>query len=134
MPGTTITSERVLVDVTSKPAAAPYSSAAVWAELVWTSGALPVEPDGSVADDFGQQVRTALANLEDSLRAAGADWSTVLKVNGYVADIDELPTLNEIYNAVVAGHGAPARTTVEVTRFRNGVKVEFDAVAFRRRD
>jgi 2-iminobutanoate/2-iminopropanoate deaminase len=132
MPDTSITADRVLVDVASKSSAAPYSSAAVWADLVWTSGALPVEPDGTVAKDFARQVRAALSNLEESLHAAGACWSSVLKVNGYVADIELLPLLNEVYNAIVIPHGAPARTTVEVSRFRNGVQVEFDAIAVRR--
>jgi 2-iminobutanoate/2-iminopropanoate deaminase len=126
-----VSTDRVLVDVASKGPSAPYSSAAVWADLVWTSGALPVEPDGAIAKDFAQQVRTALSNLEESLHVAGARWSSVLKVNGFVADIELLPVLNEVYNDIVLPHGAPARTTVEVSRFRNGVQVEFDAVAVR---
>lgn len=135
MSSTNGTVARQLVDVASKPGTAPYSSAVVLGDLVWTSGALPVQADGSVAEDFAAQVRTALANLEESLRVAGAEWSTVVKINGYVADIDKLPILNEVYDSVVTVHGAPARTTVEVSRFRGGViGVEFDAVAYRTRD
>lgn len=124
--------ERELIKLESTPASAPYSAAVTFGDLVWTSGALPIEPDGSVSDDFATQVRTALTNLATSLRAAGADWSTVLKINGYVADIEQLPALNEVYTEVVAADGAPARTTVEVSRFRGKTLVEFDAVAYRR--
>ncbi|MFC9363003.1 RidA family protein [Rhodococcus sp. NPDC057014] len=124
--------ERELVRLESTPATAPYSAAAALGDLVWTSGALPVEADGTTSEDFSTQVRTALSNLETSLRAAGADWSTVLKINGYVADIEKLPELNEVYTSVVTVHGAPARTTVEVSRFRGRTAVEFDAVAHRR--
>lgn len=124
--------ERELVRLESTPAAAPYSAASVFRDIVWTAGALPIEADGSVSDDFATQVRSALANLERSLRAAGADWSTVLKINGYVADIEQLPVLNEVYMSVVGAHGSPARTTVEVPRFRGATLVEFDAVAHRR--
>ncbi|MER6528665.1 RidA family protein [Streptomyces sp. NPDC001508] len=123
---------RELIQLDSTPQNAPYSAGVALGELVWTSGALPIESDGSVADDFATQVRAALRNLETYLEAAGADWSTVVKVNGYVADIDQLPTLNEVYTEVVCRDGAPARTTVEVSRFRGAVKVEFDAVAHRR--
>lgn len=126
------TRERELIQLESTPATAPYSAAAVLGDLVWTSGALPVESDGSVSEDFTTQVRTALRNLEASLRAAGADWSTVLKINGYVADIHQLPALNEVYTETVCGAGKPARTTVEVPRFRGLTQVEFDAVAYRR--
>lgn len=125
--------ERELFRLESTPATAPYSAAVALRDLVWTSGALPVEQDGSVSEDFSTQVRTALANLESSLRAAGADWSTVLKINGYVADIEQLPALNEVYASVVLATGAPARTTVEVSRFRGRTLVEFDAVAYRSR-
>lgn len=124
--------ERNIVRLEHVPEGAPYSSAVAFGDLVWTSGALPVEADGSVSADFVTQVRTALRNLEASLKAAGADWSTVLKVNGYVSDIEQLPALNEVYTAVVCRDGAPARTTVEVCRFRGTTQVEFDAVAFRR--
>lgn len=128
----TITTERQLVRLDQTPADAPYSAAAVLGDLVWTSGALPTEPSGEVSEDFGTQVRTALRNLEASLRAAGADWGTVLKVNGYVSDIERLPEMNAVYAEVVLPHGAPARTTVEVSRFRGRTMVEFDAVAVRR--
>lgn len=124
--------ERELIRLDTIPAGAPYSAAVAFGELVWTSGALPVEADGSVSEDFATQVRIALENLGASLRAAGADWSTVLKINGYVSDIEQLPTLNEVYTTIVTAAGAPARTTVEVSRFRGRAKVEFDAVAYRR--
>lgn len=125
--------ERELITLASTPPTAPYSAAVALGDLVWTSGALPVEADGSVSDDFETQVRTALTNLETSLHAAGADWSTVVKINGYVADIAQLPALNEVYTSVVCVHGAPARTTVEVSKFRGKTRVEFDAVAYRNR-
>lgn len=119
------------ITLASTPAGAPYSSAVAFGELVWTSGALPTRSDGSVPESFAEQVRTALDNLHDFLTAAGADWSSVVKINGYVADIEQLPTLNEIYTDVVCRDGSPARTTVEVSRFRGKTQVEFDAVAFR---
>jgi 2-iminobutanoate/2-iminopropanoate deaminase len=122
---------RELVTLDSTPATAPYSAAAALGDLVLTSGALPVAADGTVPADFPEQVRIALLNLEASLKAAGADWSTTLKINGYVDDIELLPQLNEVYGQIVTVHGEPARTTVEVSRFRNGVHVEFDAIAHR---
>jgi 2-iminobutanoate/2-iminopropanoate deaminase len=123
---------RELMRLASTPPDAPYSSAVAYGDLVWTSGALPIEADGTVSEDFGTQVRTALRNLEASLHLADADWSTVLKINGYVRDIEQLPALNKVYREVVATAGAPARTTVEVSRFRGRTQVEFDAVAHRR--
>lgn len=126
------TTGRELVRLEATPASAPYSNAAVFGDLVFTAGALPTDADGNVPESFAEQVRQALANLESYLQAAGADWDTVLKVNGYVSDIEKLPELNEVYVRVVGGAGLPARTTVEVARFRGATQVEFDAVAHRR--
>ncbi|WP_216589137.1 RidA family protein [Streptomyces brasiliscabiei] len=123
---------RELISLASTPATAPYSPAVALGDLVWTSGALPTQPDGSCPADFTDQVRAALANLEQQLKAAGADFSTVLKINGYVSDIERLPELNKVYDDVVNVHGKPARTTVEVSRFRGRVQVEFEAVAHRK--
>ncbi|MFD5128876.1 RidA family protein [Streptomyces olindensis] len=123
---------RELIRLESTPATAPYSAAVALGDLVWTSGALPTQPDGSCPADFTDQVRAALANLEEQLKAAGADFTTVLKINGYVADIERLPELNKVYEAIVNVHGKPARTTVEVSRFRGQVQVEFEAVAHRK--
>lgn len=107
----------------------PYSAAAIAGNIVWTSGALPIDERGATPSDFREQVRLALGNLERSLRLAGAGWSTVLKINAYVLDIEKLPELNEIYAAVVTESGKPARTTVQVAKFRGDYQVEFDAVA-----
>lgn len=126
-------SRRHLIGADPSPASAPFSPAVVVGDLVWTSGALPIDADGNTPSAFTEQVRLALGNLDRALRAAGADWSTVVKINGYVADIERLPELNAVYREIVAVHGAPARTTVEVPKFRGSVLVEFDAVAVRAR-
>ncbi|MBL1119837.1 RidA family protein [Streptomyces sp. 110] len=123
---------RELIRLASTPQGAPYSAAVAFGEMVPTSGALPVEPNGTVADDFATQVRTALRDFETHLEAAGADRSTLVKINAYVADIDQLPTLNEVYIEVMCRAGASARASGEVSRFRGATKVEFDAVAYRR--
>lgn len=122
---------RELVRTDDAPTTAPYSPAVAYGELVWTSGALPTEADGAVPAEFAGQVRAALANLGTSLRMAGADWSTVIKITGYIADIEHLPVLNEIYAETVLPHGAPARTTVQVAGFRGSFLIEFESVAHR---
>ncbi|MDO5696438.1 MAG: RidA family protein [Dermatophilus congolensis] len=121
-----------LVRLPSTPAAAPYSNASVLDRLIFTAGVLPVRGDGTTPDEFADQVRQALGNLEQVLAAAGADWGSVLKVNGYVTDIQRLPELNAVYTEVLGIDALPPRTTVEVPRFRGATMVEFDAVAYRR--
>lgn len=122
---------RTLVRVDESMTRAPYASAAIVGNQVWTSGAVPARHDGSVPREFKSQVRTALENLEASLKAAGADFGSVVKITGYVANIRSLPDLDEVYVEMVGPYGLPPRTIVEVAGFRGKCLVEFDAVAVR---
>jgi 2-iminobutanoate/2-iminopropanoate deaminase len=107
----------------------PYTPARVHGEVIWTSGQLPVKEDGHVPDLFEEQCEVALDNLERTVREAGGDLSTVVKVNVYIADIENIPSLNAVYSRYFPAHAFPARTTVEVAGFRGKTMVEIDAVA-----
>lgn len=109
------------------PSAPPYSRAVVFRDLVWTSGHLPVGDDGSTPDDFSHQVELTLDNLERTLNEAGASRSTLLKVSVYLADINDLGELNDIYRRRLDGRAT--RTTVQIAAFRGSKRIEIDAVA-----
>jgi reactive intermediate/imine deaminase len=107
-----------------------YSHAMRFGELVFTSGQLPVRPDGTHTADrpFEEQARQVLANLLAALRAAGAKPQDILKVTVYIAGVDFWPRFNAIY-AEVMGEARPARTVVPVPELHYGYLVEIDAVA-----
>lgn len=107
-----------------------YSHAMRFGELVFSSGQLPVRPDGSHAADrpFEDQARQALANMLATLRAAGAEPRNILKVTVYIAGVDLWPRFNAVY-AEVMGEARPARTVVPVPELHYGYLVEIDAVA-----
>jgi 2-iminobutanoate/2-iminopropanoate deaminase len=105
------------------------SSAARYGDLVWTAGQVPVGPDGTVPEDFGDQVRLTLDNLEKVLEGAGASLGTLLKVNAFLASLEDSEVYNRIYLERFAGHERPPRTTVEVGRFPSGIRLEIEAVA-----
>ncbi|GAB3288276.1 RidA family protein [Parasphingorhabdus pacifica] len=109
--------------------AAPLMSpAVVYGDLVWTSGQLPTDAEGNTPDEFSEQVELTFDNLERTLHQAGASLATVLKVSIFLADINDLGTLNEVYRRRLGG-SAPARTTVQVAAFRGTKRVELDVVA-----
>ena len=60
--------------------------------LVWTSGQVPIGPDGTLAEGWEEQTRTAFANVGRALAAAGADWPHVVKLTIFVVDVSELAT------------------------------------------
>ena len=107
-----------------------YSHARRFGELVFTSGQLPVRPDGSHTADrpFEEQARQALANMLAALRAAGAGPEDILKVTVYIAGVELWPRFNAVYEELM-GDAKPARTVVPVPELHYGYLVEIDAVA-----
>jgi 2-iminobutanoate/2-iminopropanoate deaminase len=107
-----------------------YSHVRRFGDLVFTSGQLPIRPDGSHTADrpFEEQARQAIANVLGALHAAGAGPQDIIKVTVYVAGVELWPRFNAIY-AEVMGEARPARTVVPVPELHYGYLVEIDAIA-----
>lgn len=71
--------------------------------LVFTAGAVPLDPDGNLvgAGDLVAQTAQVLANLAEALRAAGSDLRHVLASTVYVvaADPADLSTVWDVVRA-----------------------------------
>lgn len=107
----------------------PYSQAVRAGNLLFVSGQIPLPPDGGpMPESFADQARQALANLAAIVRAAGADLSSVAKVNVYLVDLGQFQLFNEIYAQVFGDH-RPARAVVQVAALPRGAQVEVEAVA-----
>lgn len=108
----------------------PYSQAVKAHGLVYTSGQIALDPatGNLVEGTFEEQVHRVFRNLEAILRAAGSDFSRVLKATVYVTDLKNFQALNTIYASTFGDH-KPARTTVEVPALPKGAALEIDLVA-----
>lgn len=104
----------------------PFSHGVVADGLVFTSGQLPVLPDGSTPAAFEDQVEAAIINLRTVLREAGSDLDQVLSVRGFLTDPAQLEPYNRVYVRHFGEH-PPARTTVGVALW--GVSMEIDCIA-----
>jgi enamine deaminase RidA (YjgF/YER057c/UK114 family) len=98
--------------------------------LVWTSGQVPIGPDGTLAEGWEEQTRTAFANVGRALGAAGADWPDVVKLTIFVVDVSELATIRAVRDEFVNTDSPPTSSLVQVAGlFRPDVLVEVEAVA-----
>jgi enamine deaminase RidA (YjgF/YER057c/UK114 family) len=98
--------------------------------LVWTSGQVPIEPDGTIAVGWEEQTRTAFANVGRALRAADASWPDVVKLTIFVVDVSELPTIRAVRDEFVNTASPPTSSLVKVAGlFRPDVLIEIEAVA-----
>lgn len=121
--------KRVTTDNAPK-AAGHYSQATVYNGLVFVAGQLSIDPAtgerklGSIEE----QTEQALNNVLAILQAAGSDWSRVLKMTVYVADINLWEAVNKVYARVLGEH-RPARAVIPTGALHHGFLIEIDAIA-----
>ena len=108
----------------------PYSQAIAVNGFLFTAGQIPLDPASGqvVAGDVAAQTERVLANLAAVLEAAGTSWSAVVRTTVFLHDMNDFPTVNQVY-ARVLGTARPARSTVQVAALPRGVLVEIDAIA-----
>ncbi len=108
----------------------PYAQAVVHGDVAYLAGQVALDPKtGKVAGEtIEEQTERVLANLAAVLRAAGSDWSHVLRTGVFLADMADFPRMNAVY-ARVLGDARPARSTVAVATLPLGLKLEIDAIA-----
>jgi len=123
---------RDIVSTSNAPAAiGPYSQAVGIGGLLFTSGQIPLLPDGSlVAGDIEAQTRQVLANLAAVLEAGGSSLDQVVKCTVFLADMNDFAAVNAVYAEAFPSE-PPARSAVEVARLPRDVMVEIEAVALR---
>lgn len=102
------------------------------ARVVWTSGQVAMNADGTVAPpgDWEAQTRLCFENVGRALEAAGAAWSDVVKLTYFVVDVTALPTIRAVRDEFVDAERPPASSLVQVAGLvRPDLLIEVEAVA-----
>jgi 2-iminobutanoate/2-iminopropanoate deaminase len=105
----------------------------VWDRLVFVSGQGPLDPSSGkpVDGDIAVQTTRVLANIEALLKEAGSSREKVLKVNVYLAHIEDFGAMNAVYREFFGSPPYPARTTIQAGSLPGGIGVEIDVIAYR---
>jgi 2-iminobutanoate/2-iminopropanoate deaminase len=122
---------REAVNTDAAPAAiGPYSQAVRAGSLLFISGQIPLDPEsGAVVDgDITAQTHRVMQSLGAILRAAGADFSHVVRTTIFLTDLGNFAEVNDAYGSYFTDP-APTRATVQVAALPKGVSVEIDAIA-----
>lgn len=122
---------REAVQTDAAPAAiGPYSQAIRAGSLLFISGQIPLDPEsGAVVDgDITVQTHRVMKSLGAILRAAGADFTHVVRTTIFLTDLRDFAEVNEAYGSYFTDP-APTRATVQVAALPKGVRVEIDAIA-----
>lgn len=116
---------------TSPPALSHYTDAVRWGDVLFISGCVALDATGEVVEpgDARAQARVVHEHLGAALRAAGTDFSHVLKVTVFLTDVDDRHVVNEVRREFF-GDSFPASTLVEVAALvLPGLVVEIEAIA-----
>ena len=111
----------------------PYSHAVIGrGELVYLSGQTGQHPSTGdiVTGGVRAETRQILANLSRVLEAAGLDFTSVVKCNVFLIDMDDFDQMNETFAELVPSP-YPARSTIAVAGLPLGARVEIECVAVR---
>jgi 2-iminobutanoate/2-iminopropanoate deaminase len=118
-----------VIDTNAAPKAiGPYSQAILVDGWLYSSGQIPLTPDGGLtAGDIEEQTEQVFSNLSAVLAEAGATLNDVVKTTVFVQDLNDFARLNAVYERRFGAH-KPARSTVQVARLPRDVLVEIEVV------
>ena len=107
----------------------PYSQGIVAGGFFFASGQIAIIPEtGEIEQgDIKAQAERVMKNIGELLKAAGLDYSKVVKTTCFLADMGDFAAFNEVY----AGYftSKPARSCVAVKTLPKNVLCEVEIIA-----
>lgn len=104
----------------------PFSPVVQCGDIVWLSGLL----DTSVGEDVTLQTRAVMRQIEVNLAVLGMTKHHIVKLEAFLADINDLKAYNEAFDAYMDGVAhLPAQTACQPGAVCCGARVELCATA-----
>nr|XP_033790438.1 2-iminobutanoate/2-iminopropanoate deaminase [Geotrypetes seraphini] len=122
---------RRIICTTKAPAAiGPYSQAVVVEKTMYISGQLGMDPASGqlVSGGVLEEAKQALKNMGEILKAAGCNYSNVVKTTVLLADMNDFTGVNEVYKQVFQDN-FPARAAYQVAKLPKEGRIEIEAIA-----
>ncbi len=111
----------------------PYSQAIVstFSSLIFVSGQLPIDPSTGkmIEGNIQTLTRQTLKNIEAILIAANSSIQHILKIELFLADMNDFASVNEIFNEFFTVPPFPARQTIQVAKLPLNARIEISCIA-----
>lgn len=122
--------KKVVLSTQAPQPIGPYSQAILVGPMLYCSGQIALDPSTGQMNgsDVESQTRQVMKNIEAVLKAAGAEWTSVIKTTIFLKSMADFPKVNEIYGSYFKTN-PPARSTVEVSRLPKDALVEVEVIA-----
>lgn len=124
--------KREIINTTDAPTPiGPYNQAISIGESLYVSGQVAIDPatETLISGDAEEQTKLVLSNIASILKAAGLNFSHVVKSSIFIADMNDFGGINAVYASKFDPEKAPARETVEVSKLPKDARVEISMIA-----
>ena len=122
--------KEIILSKDAPAAIGPYSQAVKMGNMVFCSGAIPIDPVSGdvVGKTAAEQAEQALKNLFAVLKEAGATGDNVVKTTVFLAEMSDFAEVNAVYSKYFT-KDFPARSCVAVKTLPKNVLFEVEAIA-----
>ena len=109
----------------------PYSQGYISGGLFFASGQIAINPATAevLNGTIEEQTEQSCKNVGEILKAAGSSFDKVVKTTCFLADMDDFPKFNAVYEKFFTS--LPARSCVAVKTLPKNVLCEIEAIAYR---
>ncbi len=124
-----MTNKAVISTDAAPGAIGTYSQAIKVNNTVYLSGQIPLDPHSMtlVEGDFAAQAHQVFKNLRAVCQAANGDLKDIVKLNIYLTDLANFPTVNQVM-AQYFEAPYPARAAIGVSQLPKDAVVEADGI------
>ena len=122
-----------IIETTNAPqAVGPYSQAVEVNGTLYISGQVPLIPATMKLIEGGikEQTQQVMENIGAILKAAGYDYSDVVKSTCFLSEIENFKPMNEVYGQFYT-EKKPARSAFAVKDLPLGALVEIETIAMK---
>ena len=106
----------------------PFSNGYVAGNTLYVAGQEGPTNGKLEGTDITAQTTNAIAAIERVVKQAGFQLTDIVSVTVYIADLNDVPKMNEVYKKLMPDP-KPARATVQVAGLIGGAKIEISAIA-----
>lgn len=108
----------------------PFSAAVRVGDILYLSGQLGMQSDGTLASSFQGQVRQTMDNIEATLATVGYSMADVFKATIMLADMSKWSEFNAIYLEYFEPGRLPSRSAFGAASLALGAELEVECWAF----
>ncbi|XP_072459531.1 2-iminobutanoate/2-iminopropanoate deaminase [Notamacropus eugenii] len=120
-----------VISTTRAPGAiGPYSQAVLVDKTMYISGQIGMDASSGqlVSGGVVEEAKQAIINMGEILKAAGCDYTNVVKTTVLLADMNDFSAVNEVYKQYFKNN-FPARAAYQVAALPKGARIEIEAIA-----